>query len=145
MELKQYLFFIDCNDSPLLIVPYGIETHFGFIFLWVTVPFNRTLWNWNIPEITWYGSRRVLLIVPYGIETAACDWKRRQCTLLIVPYGIETSTKKWYWNVLTLLIVPYGIETINSESIMLFQVSFNRTLWNWNKQTKEVSGLNLPF
>ena len=35
----------------------------------------------------------------------------------------------WHQNHL-LLIVPYGIETRIAESVRLFVISFNRTLWN---------------
>ena len=33
------------------------------------LPFNRTLWNWNMDEIVEVPAGKILLIEPYGIET----------------------------------------------------------------------------
>ena len=52
----------------LLIVPYGIETHYYMA----------------VAEVA------ELLIVPYGIETREYDRSTHDLSLLIVPYGIET-------------------------------------------------------
>ena len=38
----------------------------------------------------------------------------------------------WVHSCYFLLIVPYGIETILTAAFLLLQLSFNRTLWNWN-------------
>ena len=54
--------------------------------------------------------------------------KRR--SLLIVPYGIETSADSASINLQDLLIVPYGIETCVPCGLIIWILSFNRTLWN---------------
>ena len=54
----------------LLIVPYGIETENRTNEQSRSVmPFNCTLWNWNITAILERVFQVFLLIVPYGIET----------------------------------------------------------------------------
>ena len=50
--------------------------------------------------------------------------------LLIVPYGIETAFAGTEQNFLPLLIVPYGIETAFQPRMPVYEVPFNRTLWN---------------
>ena len=69
MELKRHPQTVKHFVIVLLIVPYGIETHFT----------HNTR------------ARGLLLIVPYGIETRQVRGAgRRGGLLLIVPYGIET-------------------------------------------------------
>ena len=45
MELKPSKWFISYFWYKLLIVPYGIETPYRYIWANQTQPFNRTLWN----------------------------------------------------------------------------------------------------
>ena len=68
MELKLSRLGLIMCVSPILIVPYGIET-------------DTTL-QW-IPSA-------VILIVPYGIETIFSHLCIVLWFILIVPYGIET-------------------------------------------------------
>ena len=71
MELKLVSRVDGFYRSPLLIVPYGIETIVNSL------------------------CRRVptLLIVPYGIETYVFVCFGKCFLLLIVPYGIETEKR----------------------------------------------------
>ena len=70
MELKPMYRCGLILPALLLIVPYGIETKQGKIFLCMLV---------------------ILLIVPYGIETYGSSIELdTDVRLLIVPYGIET-------------------------------------------------------
>ena len=50
--------------------------------------------------------------------------------LLIVPYGIETTVTNAMVDSVSLLIVPYGIETEGEVECHIFELAFNRTLWN---------------
>ena len=53
--------------------------------------------------------------------------------LLIVPYGIEIIGWGWNQNCDRLLIVPYGIEIGSCSLRFVGSLTFNRTLWNWNR------------
>ena len=65
----------------LLIEPYGIETSSIFpSFPFVSLPFNRTLWNWNLAHLLREMLPILLLIEPYGIETT--HWH-----VVIDPFG----------------------------------------------------------
>ena len=51
--------------------------------------------------------------------------------LLIVPYGIETAdVSVSSLSRFRLLIVPYGIETTKDLDTVVWQQTFNCTLWN---------------
>ena len=97
---------------------------------WGTTPaistFNRTLWNWNFVYTEVKNVQEALLIVPYGIETS------KSRTRFAVPWR--------------LLIVPYGIETLCQWIRDCHNVSFNRTLWNWNAVNEVRNSLTaVPF
>ena len=84
---------------------------------------------------TWSPMVTKLLIVPYGIETWRSDGSSGRCELLIVPYGIETwHITHFILRLFLLLIVPYGIETVGNIMWQSVILTFNRTLWNWNRE-----------
>ena len=110
--IETHWFCGKCRYYCLLIVPYGIETYKSIAPLTEGGrAFNCTLWNWNY----FHGNQDTYLR-----------------TLLIVPYGIETININRYINDFSLLIVPYGIETSFGLMIGRGTPTFNCTLWNWN-------------
>ena len=70
MELKHVEESYVFSFPALLIVLNGIETETAKYDTWYpSFSFNRTKWNWNIPEFDKIGMEEVLLIVLNGIET----------------------------------------------------------------------------
>ncbi len=133
MELKFLSVRMLYWGSTLLIVPYGIEICFQWCNVPVVSPFNRTLWNWNYLLRVFLLLPFFLLIVPYGIEIDLDQLREDILGLLIVPYGIEISLiESPVISSNSLLIVPYGIEMLELRLLALEQITFNRTLWNWN-------------
>ena len=116
--------------TVLLIVPYGIETsneqRDPFCVLLLIVPYGIE----TMVHTSGFYFGRYLLIVPYGIETKTTHISSPRTELLIVPYGIETDKIYTEEEREKLLIVPYGIETRDFSLYKLYDVSFNRTLWN---------------
>ena len=122
MELKLNWCIVFLFSEKLLIVPYGIETDVDWIGSKGRNTFNCTLWNWNSDLTSSITLTPFLLIVPYGIETQ------------FHSVAIDSH--------FLLLIVPYGIETSIIWSSRKNSLSFNCTLWNWNKDIPVVYGHN---
>ena len=124
--------------SPfLLIVPCGIETHFGFFATYyrnrlLIVPcgietesdcgkrydhaaFNRTLWNWNL-------SRMMACILTMSFNRTLWNWNSTSARTNFRP-AMSFNRTLWNWNLYA--------DTGRTERI----VAFNRTLWNWNSST----------
>ena len=99
--------------------------------------FNRTLWNWNLSCRPHFRPHSYLLIVPYGIETMSRSAAEQLACLLIVPYGIET----WQKRLAHILVLTFNRTLWNWNrctcSGLTTCKTFNRTLWNWNYRTKE--------
>ena len=66
------------SQSIVLIVPYGIEMKSQDSSSGDTSSFNRTLWNWNMVEISNCPYVFHVLIVPYGIEIQGTDEDERR-------------------------------------------------------------------
>ena len=97
--------------------------------------FNRTLWNWNIIALRKAQSLQKLSIVPYGIETTLTKaawyilfW------LSIVPYGIETESVDWFlYRTVPFQSYLMELKLSSIPHVPLILLTFNRTLWNWNR------------
>ena len=96
------------------------------------VAFNRTIWNWNNKRNNGI-TRRITF------NRTIWNWNLRgqyggvPLRLLIVPSGIEMRNTRIMPAGQLLLIVPSGIEMIGNLLLLAVKVSFNRTIWNWNR------------
>ena len=116
----------------LLIVPYGIETEVLPLCFFVSLPFNCTLWNWNVISYT-------VSSLTGAFNCTLWNWNEIDILQSSMPYPFNCTL--WNWNGIPehicqtlyhLLIVPYGIETSSRLSSSFWRSAFNCTLWNWN-------------
>ena len=124
----------------LSIVPYGIETFmriltfFGYFFSQsylmelklskrfdlfpAKLTLNRTLWNWNPCGVAGIFLHSSLSIVPYGIET----------------FYFFCTHFRFFFSQSYLM----ELKQTSFSSLDVIVLTLNRTLWNWNKITKNI-------